>query len=121
MGSRNIGKAKRARIYDRDGRRCRRCGRGEPAVYLQVDHIVPRKRGGTNDDSNLQTLCEDCNKRKLDHLPGDAPERIILAWAERVFGPLACNERLTPEKSRQLIRALAIADEFAFSLQHPEG
>jgi len=30
----------------------------------QVDHIVPLANGGTNSDSNLQTLCARCHRRK---------------------------------------------------------
>lgn len=29
-----------------------------------VDHIMPRAWGGTNDDSNLWTLCDECNLGK---------------------------------------------------------
>ncbi|MGN6640084.1 MAG: HNH endonuclease [Mucilaginibacter sp.] len=32
-----------------------------------VDYIVPLKLGGTNDITNLQLLCQDCNLKKLDH------------------------------------------------------
>ncbi|MGL4943487.1 MAG: HNH endonuclease [Thermoguttaceae bacterium] len=31
---------------------------------MHVDHIVPRSKGGTNDDDNLQTLCQKCNLGK---------------------------------------------------------
>ena len=42
-------------ILDRDGWRCRKCGR---AGRLEVDHIVPIHRGGDYwDMSNLQALC----------------------------------------------------------------
>jgi 5-methylcytosine-specific restriction protein A len=30
----------------------------------QVDHIVPKTRGGTDDPSNLQTICPTCHKAK---------------------------------------------------------
>ena len=33
---------------------------------LQVDHVVPRSRGGSSDDENLQVLCHSCNHQKLD-------------------------------------------------------
>lgn len=55
----------RARIMERDGFTCRRCGHGVPdGVKLVVDHIVPVSRGGTSVDSNLQTLCRECNAGK---------------------------------------------------------
>ena len=54
----------RWRILERDRFRCRTCGRGprsRSAVTLHVDHIIPVSRGGTNDPSNLRTLCSECN------------------------------------------------------------
>lgn len=41
---------------------CASCGRY--VGRLNLDHIIPRFRGGTHDTSNLQWLCEDCHKRK---------------------------------------------------------
>ena len=32
--------------------------------YLEKDYIVPVAKGGTNDISNLQTLCKECNRGK---------------------------------------------------------
>jgi 5-methylcytosine-specific restriction endonuclease McrA len=37
-------------------------GCGEPAQ--QVDHIVPKHRGGTDDSSNLTSLCRWCHDKK---------------------------------------------------------
>ena len=31
---------------------------------LEIDHIIPRAKGGPNDDKNLQLLCGNCNRRK---------------------------------------------------------
>ena len=31
---------------------------------LEVDHIIPRAKGGQDDDKNLQLLCGNCNRRK---------------------------------------------------------
>jgi hypothetical protein len=45
-------------VLDRDGHRCRQCGRrGTRANPLHVHHLVWRSRGGTNAPSNLVTLC----------------------------------------------------------------
>lgn len=54
-------------ILQRDGFRCRYCGRGpEDGVKLVVDHVLAIARGGTSDESNLQALCFDCNAGKAD-------------------------------------------------------
>lgn len=55
----------RWQVLERDGFACQACGirpantrRGDG---LHVDHVVPVSRGGTNDPSNLRTLCAACN------------------------------------------------------------
>lgn len=53
-------KRKRRDILDRDCHTCVYCG--EPAT--EVDHIVARAHGGTDDDANLVASCHDCNEAK---------------------------------------------------------
>ena len=53
----------RYEVLKRD-RRCVLCGAGRDDEMLQVDHIVPRSKGGSNKISNLQTLCAPCNRGK---------------------------------------------------------
>lgn len=48
-------------VKARDGKRCLCCTCTSP---LQVDHVVPRYLGGTNEPDNLQTLCKYCNRDK---------------------------------------------------------
>ena len=40
---------------------CQYCGRKAPKVELQIDHIFPVSKGGTNDLDNLTIACADCN------------------------------------------------------------
>ncbi len=46
--------------------RCELCGVSADVRALEVDHIVPRNRGGTDDPDNLQALCFSCNATKRD-------------------------------------------------------
>ena len=48
-------------LTDKYGKRCLKCNTKKRLI---VDHIVPRRRGGTNDYTNLQILCIPCNFRK---------------------------------------------------------
>lgn len=57
----DVSLAKRDEIFDRDGRKCLKCGTEDS---LSLDHIVPLSTGGTNDEDNLQTLCKRCNSAK---------------------------------------------------------
>lgn len=42
-------------------------------VYLSIDHIKPKSKGGTDDPMNLRVLCTTCNSAKgtKDHWPSD--------------------------------------------------
>lgn len=51
-------------IYNRDGYRCRYCGRSGKFCDLEIDHIKPVSKGGKSTYDNLQTLCKRCNKEK---------------------------------------------------------
>jgi ATP adenylyltransferase len=46
--------------------RCELCGVSAEVRALEVDHIVPRSRGGTDEPANLQALCYRCNSMKRD-------------------------------------------------------
>jgi hypothetical protein len=48
-------------IFERDGRKCLKCGSTET---LSIDHVVALSLGGDNSTENLQTLCMRCNSSK---------------------------------------------------------
>lgn len=56
-------KKHRSTIFARDGHKCRICGASDNLV---LDHITPISKGGSDETSNLQTLCWSCNSRKRD-------------------------------------------------------
>ena len=64
--TRNITLKVRMEVLRRDSSQCVCCGRKPPEVSLEVDHMIPFSKGGSNDLSNLQTLCFDCNRGKSD-------------------------------------------------------
>jgi 5-methylcytosine-specific restriction endonuclease McrA len=54
----------RRAIFARDGHRCQYCG----AQAENIDHIVPRSKGGQHAWDNVVAACRRCNARKRDHL-----------------------------------------------------
>ena len=57
----------RFEILKRDDYRCQMCGvTAKDGATLEIDHITPVSKGGTNDADNLQVLCRDCNAGKSD-------------------------------------------------------
>lgn len=72
---RSVPRRLRFQILERDGFRCMDCGKSPQThgVTLEVDHRLPFSKGGSNDPSNLRTLCSDCNGGKSDRII-DYPE-----------------------------------------------
>lgn len=56
----------RRAVFLRDAYRCQSCGVlvGQRPRDAQCDHIVPRDKGGSDEMSNLQTLCQRCHQAK---------------------------------------------------------
>ena len=51
-------------LYGEQGGNCQGCGQHFLLNNLEVDHIIARARGGTDEIGNLQLLCGHCNKVK---------------------------------------------------------
>lgn len=80
----------RYEILKRAAFRCELCGTSAESRALEVDHIIPRNHGGTDDLSNLQALCYVCNAMKRDRDDTDfrdAPAR----YRERQPGCVFCD------------------------------
>ena len=69
-------------MLDRDGWRCRTCGR---AGKLEVDHVIPIDKGGDPwESSNLQTLCRDCHIKKTRRENRRTPTPAEIRWQKLV-------------------------------------
>ena len=67
-----IGKKLRFEVFKRDKFTCQYCGEKAPEVVLNVDHINPVAKGGTNEILNLITSCFSCNSGKSNRTLSDS-------------------------------------------------
>ncbi len=49
-------------LLEKWGRKCAYCGKTD--IPLEIEHIVPKTRGGSNRVSNLTLSCRNCNQKK---------------------------------------------------------
>lgn len=73
----------RRNLMFRDAHQCQYCGKRPPLRDLNIDHVIPRSRGGADTWENLVTACRICNLKKGWKLPDEAGMRL----ARRPFRP----------------------------------
>ena len=78
-------------LMRRQDNTCAYCGYRRIAASMDIDHIIPVVRGGTNDESNLQVICRPCNQRKGPQTDEEFRER---------YARLVPRRPLTPPKRR---------------------
>jgi len=66
---------RRMAVYERDNGICHLCGKPANVHYFDLDHVVPRSRGGTDDESNLCLSHPYCNRSR-----GNRMGRHIHLW-----------------------------------------
>jgi len=54
----------RFEVFKRDGFTCQYCGRKTPEVILEIEHVIPLSKGGTDEIDNLTTSCFEYNRGK---------------------------------------------------------
>ena len=68
-------------LLEKFGRRCCYCGATN--VALEIEHIVPKSRGGSNRVSNLCTTCRPCNVEKANRTAAEFGHPEVHALAKR--------------------------------------
>ncbi|WP_338046371.1 HNH endonuclease [Polyangium spumosum] len=69
----------RRNVMLRDAHQCQYCSKRPPVRDLNIDHVVPRSRGGVDSWENLVTACRPCNLRKGRRTPEEASMRLLRA------------------------------------------
>jgi 5-methylcytosine-specific restriction endonuclease McrA len=81
----------RFNIYARDDSTCQYCGRRFPRSDLNLDHVVPRSRGGSTNWENVVCSCVPCNLRKGGRTPEEAGMRLLRHPARPRWTPVFRN------------------------------
>ncbi|MCY4392255.1 MAG: HNH endonuclease signature motif containing protein [Chloroflexi bacterium] len=68
-------------LYGGQEGRCGGCRSHFEFRRFEVDHVIPRSRGGTDHIGNLQLLCGHCNRIK-----GDRPQEYLVARLAEIAG-----------------------------------
>jgi 5-methylcytosine-specific restriction endonuclease McrA len=67
----------RLNVYARDESACQYCGRRRARSELNLDHVIPRSRGGSTSWENVVCSCVACNLRKGGRTPEEAGMRLL--------------------------------------------
>jgi len=90
-------------VFKRDGFQCQYCGKKPPEIVLEVDHINPLSKNGTDDIDNLITACFACNRGKgsesLQTIPTTVTDKLQIAQ-EREEQLKAYNRFLMQKENR---------------------
>ena len=114
----NLSGSLRYRIIKRSGGKCEACGISSEIRAIDVDHIIPKSKGGSDDESNLQALCYKCNREKRDTDDTNF-EKIKLSYDNREKTCVFCNlvnHNIKIIAENEL--ALAFYDGFAVTQYH---
>jgi len=69
----------RHNIYERDKNTCQYCGKSFDRSDLNLDHVVPKNRGGPTNWENIVCSCIRCNTRKGHRTPRESGMHLVRA------------------------------------------
>ncbi|OGR82863.1 MAG: hypothetical protein A2902_06740 [Elusimicrobia bacterium RIFCSPLOWO2_01_FULL_64_13] len=68
----------RRNIYEHYSYLCCYCGKRFATHDLNLEHVVPKSRGGQSSWDNIVTSCVECNLEKGDRLPKEAGMKLLI-------------------------------------------
>ncbi len=77
----------RRNIFLRDRNTCQYCGKSFSTADLNLDHVIPRSRGGVTSWENIVCSCIRCNKRKGGNLPQAVGMRLVVRPSKPRWSP----------------------------------
>lgn len=104
----------RYRVLKESGGRCSLCGATSKDTVLDVDHIIPRSKGGKTVYENLQVLCAKCNRSKGNKDDTDFRETSSVIKVDCLF----CNQNLKDKYILENDYAFAVLDNFPVTKSH---
>jgi len=105
------------RVLSRARGRCECCGAHEHQRALEVDHIIPKNHGGSDDISNLQALCFRCNAGKRDTDTTDF-RGVQASYGQRLEGCVFCALEGSGRVLLENELAICIADAYPVTEGH---
>jgi 5-methylcytosine-specific restriction endonuclease McrA len=67
----------RHNIFERDNYTCQYCQQRFETSRLNLDHVIPRERGGQTTWENIVCSCIECNSRKGNRTPPEANLKLL--------------------------------------------
>jgi len=110
----------RFNIYARDQNRCQYCGRQFPRTDLNLDHVVPRSKGGTSVWENVVCSCHRCNRLKGGRTPTEAGMRLIRSPRRPQWTPFM-TETFSLRRYKEWMPFLSAVDAAYWNTELVEG
>lgn len=85
-------------------RKCAYCGAGAKDIPLEIEHIVPKSRGGSDRVSNLTLSCQPCNQKKGNQTAEEFGYPEVQARAKRPLKDVAAVNATRWEIYHQLLK-----------------
>ena len=111
----------RLNIYARDHNTCQYCGRTPQRAELNLDHVIPRSRGGVTSWENVVCSCVRCNLRKGGRTPEEARIKLLRQPTRPRWTPFFRGPPKTGAFYQQWLPFLTLSDMAYWNVELEDG